>query len=101
PMPELQYEIRDQSGGVVARPDFVYPTEKVIIEGHSRLWHEGKAAQDEDLARHENLMRLGYRILYVTLIDVTQYPERTIARIRRMLDGADSRASSGAQMWSS
>ena len=85
PMPELQYEIRDSRGSVVGRPDFVYPDEKLVIEGHSRLWHEGKAAEVYDLERHRALVALGYRILYISWVDVTQYAEHTRMMIRAAL----------------
>lgn len=84
PMPELQYEIFDASGGFVARPDFVYPDEKIVIEGHSSLWHGGKEARTHDLERHDDLVANDYRVLYVTWPDVTQYLQQTVARIRQL-----------------
>lgn len=84
PMPELQYEIRDSRGSVVARPDFVYPDERLVIEGHSRLWHEGVEAKKSDLERHDDIVALDYRIVYVTWADATRYAEKTVAKIQRL-----------------
>lgn len=84
PMPELQYELFDSSGRSIARPDFVYPEERIVIEGHSKLWHDGKEARTHDLERHEDLVANDYRVLYVTWPDVTQYLQRTVARIRQL-----------------
>lgn len=86
PMPELQHRIFDEAG-FVARPDFVYVEEKLVIEAHSRLWHEGKHARDVDMARDARLRRAGFEVLYVTWPDATQYRDRTAALIRRRLGG--------------
>ena len=40
-MPNLQHVVRDPAGQFIARPDFVYPAEKLIIQGHSKQWHWG------------------------------------------------------------
>ena len=39
--PELQVPIFDERGKFVARADFLYPDERLVIEGHSKLWHRG------------------------------------------------------------
>lgn len=84
PPPQLQPVIRGPQG-FIARPDFLWPAEKLIVEGHSKLWHQGACAQASDRARHENLASLGYRILYITWADATEYQEATRALISRHL----------------
>ena len=86
PMPELQHKIFDDDS-FVARPDFVYVKEKLVIEAHSRLWHEGKHARDVDAERDARLRRAGFDVLYVTWADATQYRDRTAALIARRLQG--------------
>jgi G:T-mismatch repair DNA endonuclease (very short patch repair protein) len=88
PTPMLQHVIRDERGAFVARPDFVYPTERLVIEGHSKLWHWGQLAESEDLEKHNSLSRLGFRILYVTWQDATTHRDRTVAAIARLLQAA-------------
>lgn len=86
PTPSLQAEIRDDQGFFIARVDFVYPDEKLVVEGHSRLWHEGLEVTKRDLTKHDRLEEAGYRIVYVTWADATQHAEATAALIRRMLE---------------
>lgn len=86
PMPQLQYEIRDERGRFVARPDFVYPRERLIVEAHSKEWHWGQRAASEDAARHNRLVRLDYQILYVTHADATSYRARTLETIGTILE---------------
>ena len=87
PLPELQHAIVDAAGRFVARPDFVYVDQKLIIEAHSRLWHEGHEKRDSDARRDMSLRMLGFDILYVTWPDATHYRDRTAAIIRERLDG--------------
>lgn len=86
PMPELQHRIFDEEG-LVARPDFVYLEQGLVIEAHSRLWHEGKRVRDDDAARDARLRRAGFSVVYVTWPDATQYRDRTASLIARRLEG--------------
>jgi very-short-patch-repair endonuclease len=87
PLPSLQVVIRDAEGRFVARPDFVYPAERLIIQGHSKQWHWGVAAESKDLEQHNALCALGYRLLYLTWSDATRHADRTVITIGRMLNG--------------
>ena len=84
PMPELQYVIRNGKGDFVARPDFVYPGEKLIIEGHSKLWHSGELAREADARRERRLRNLGYLPIFVSWTDATVERERTMRMIERL-----------------
>lgn len=88
PMAEPQYVITDPSGSFVARPDFVFPEFRLVIEGHSRKWHLGDEAAFRDANRHNDLTALGYRVLYVTWADVVDRPAATLMRIERALKEA-------------
>lgn len=88
PMPKLQHTIRDRYGNFVARPDFVYVEEKLIIQGHSKQWHWGEAAESKDLAQHNQLSGLGYRVIYATWADATRYPDQLIGTIDSHLRAA-------------
>lgn len=85
PIPELQYVIRDPSHRFVARPDFVYPEEKLVIQGHSKQWHWGVEAESKDLDQHNRLTELGFTLLYVTWTDATQRRERVVRTIETLL----------------
>ncbi len=82
--PVLQLSIYDRAG-FVARPDFVWPEQRLVVEGHSKLWHESVAVQKKDRQKCERLASLGYRTLYVTWADATTFRTRTIQAIERAL----------------
>ena len=85
--PKLQYPIHGRDGSFIAQPDFVYPKEKLVIEAHSRLWHEGLEFRTKDATRDRKLRREGFDVLYVTWADATRYRERTLAIIDEYLEG--------------
>jgi hypothetical protein len=93
PMPEIQYEIRDESGRVVARVDFAWPELGVFLEFDGKVKYEallrdGQRASDVVVAekRREDLIRrlTGWRCIRITWDDLA-HPERTAAMIRRVL----------------
>ncbi len=86
PMPELQLSLYDTHGGFIARPDFVYVEEKLVIEGHSRKWHMGHQARKDDAERNERLCTNGYLPVYLSWADATTYGEQTIRMIERLLE---------------
>ena len=88
PLPTPQFVIRDSGGDFIARPDFVYPMQKIVIEGHSKKWHWGAQAHSEDARRHNKISRLGYRIVYVTWSDATVSPDSTLRVIADLLFSA-------------
>ena len=85
PLPELQYVIRDQRGHFIARPDFVYPEQRLIIEGHSKLWHSGVYAEEGDRARGAKLLQEGFRVVYLSWADAISHRDRTVDLIRAHL----------------
>lgn len=93
PTPEPQAEISDDNGRFVARVDFLYPAERLVIEAHSRKWHLADEASFRDQSRHNDLTSLGYRVLYVTWTDIVERPEETVRRIERALAEAGRRMS--------
>lgn len=85
PTPQCQVPIHDERGPCVACPDFLYPQEKIIIEGHSRLWHTGFELERRDRPRVKRLASLGYRTIYVTWADATSSSSPTLMTIERAL----------------
>lgn len=83
--PELQVPIFDERGEFVARPDFLYPDEKLVIEGHSKLWHRGYELEQSDRERHLRLTRLDFEIVYLSWADAVSFPETTLMMIDRKL----------------
>lgn len=87
PLPHLQLEIRAEDGRFIARPDFVYPDRRAVIEGHSKKWHSEPEKQKRDAARHNDLVLDNYRILYITWYDVTVSRLATAQRVESFLEG--------------
>ena len=85
-LPQLQHPIYDTEGNFVGRPDFVYPDQRVIIEGHSKLWHSGRAAEENDRRRHERFVDLGYKVIYLGWSDATRYGTQTVDRLGKLMD---------------
>lgn len=81
PTPALQIDIHDAAGRFIARPDFVYPEWKVIVEGHSRQWHLGDELESRDRAKHELLVAEGYEVIYVTWADAIRFGEGVVKRV--------------------
>ena len=84
PAPEPGVDITE-GGRFVARPDFVYPDARLIIEAHSYRFHSGRQAWDKDVQRDKKLRRLGWRLLYLTYEDIIKRPEQVVADIRAAL----------------
>jgi very-short-patch-repair endonuclease len=82
PTPIGQYEVRDD-GRFVARVDFAYPEVKLAIEAYGGRYHSSWNDQEHDLARQNDLIAAGWRVIIVTwrrLQNERQPLMRTIAR---------------------
>jgi len=88
PRPQLQHTIFE-NGSFVARVDFCFPEERLILEADSWKHHSGRSDWSHDIDRRNKLVTHGWRILQVTWEDVTQFPDRTLERIRLMLSPAN------------
>jgi len=93
PTPTPQYPIRDLEGRVVAYVDLAWPEHGVFLEFDGRvkyeaLLREGESPTDvvlREKRREEMICELtGWRCIRITWTDLA-YPERTAARIRRLL----------------
>jgi very-short-patch-repair endonuclease len=82
PAPVSQHEVRDD-GRFVARVDFAYPHAKLVIEAYGRRHHSVWHDQEHDLARQNDLIAAGWRVIIVTWWRLQNEPEplmRTIAQ---------------------
>jgi very-short-patch-repair endonuclease len=86
PLPQRQIPIYDPFGVFVARPDFLYPKRKVVIQGHSFKHHGGRLDHDFDALQHNKLTALGYRILEVTNGQLTRAPHEVVAQVAAALE---------------
>lgn len=83
PMPVPQYEIRDEAGNVVARPDLAYPDLKIAIEYESFQEHTGKLALVRDSARRNAQVALGWAPIAATAVDLRRGGNQLANELRR------------------
>ncbi|MQA80482.1 MAG: hypothetical protein GEV10_18720 [Streptosporangiales bacterium] len=85
PVPVLQREIVDEAGRFVARVDFLFEDERVVVEFDGDVKYRGTGVDPSDVViaekrREDRLRELGYEVVRVTWSDLAQ-PERTARRI--------------------
>lgn len=72
-------------GSFVARVDFCFPEAKLIIEADGYQWHSSRRAWQRDRERRNELTELGWQVIQLTWDDVTRYTDRTVQRLRSLL----------------
>lgn len=88
PDPQLQHEIRDADGFVVARLDFAWPERKFAVEMDGYEFHWGRDAFERDRERLNRLTLLGWSILHATWREATRSPGRLLHRIHDAYEAA-------------
>lgn len=83
PMPVKQERFFDEDG-FVARTDFFYPHQRLVVEAHSRK-HHGPNREGHDSKRRNRLAALGYRTIEVTYRRLRDDPEGVAREISRAL----------------
>ena len=78
-----QFEIRDDDGRLVARPDLAYPELKIAIEYESYEHHVGKAALVRDSARRNAVVALGWAPIAATAEDLRTGGHRLASDLQR------------------
>jgi hypothetical protein len=94
PPPTPQYEILDEAGTFVARPDFAYPDLKIAIEYDSVQEHTGKLALFRDSARRNAVVGLGWAPITATLADLRQGGNALATALRRARNSRISESAS-------
>lgn len=84
PLPMLQYDIRD-GDRFIARVDFAYPQQMVVIEADGFLHHDQRDNFDGERARGNEIEALGWRILRITSKHIEETPDKVIDWVRRAL----------------
>lgn len=101
PKPEVQYEIRDDQGRLVARVDFAWPELGLFVEIDGKVKYQQHRRPGEDVVdtvlrekRREDEVRhiTGWRCLRLTWADL-ENPVRTAELLRLALGGGSRRAS--------
>lgn len=84
PEPMCQHRIAPR-GAFVARVDFFYPTQRLIIEVSGHLTHSTRAERQSDLHRDNEIGLAGYQKLEFTYDDVVRRPEYVVGMVARAL----------------
>ena len=72
--------------GGTAYIDVAFPRQRIAIEVDGRTAHDVASGRFEsDRIRQNELVALGWRVLRVTWIELTQHPDRVIAKIMQLL----------------
>ncbi|WP_299518132.1 hypothetical protein [uncultured Serinicoccus sp.] len=70
PLPEQQVEVVDGDGLFVARVDFLYRSERVVVEFDGMLKYDDPAALRREKLREDRLRELGYEVVRLTWADL-------------------------------
>ena len=84
PMPELQYEIRDASGQVIATVDFAWPEQRFVVELDSQRFHGDWAAAERDRERDQSLALAGWACHRFTRRAAVGEPGSVAGRLRAL-----------------
>jgi very-short-patch-repair endonuclease len=88
---ETQFAVVDEAGRLVARADFAYPEQRLLVEADGVAFHGDHAGDPRplhhDRERQNVLARLGWRVLRFTWSDVLTRPDDVAATVRHALGG--------------
>jgi very-short-patch-repair endonuclease len=84
PQPVTQFDVYDACGKWIARPDFVYPDQRLAIEIEGFNWHSGRKRRTSDARRQNRLTAAGWDVLRYTEEQVDHDPA-IFAEIEQML----------------
>lgn len=85
PLPVVQRAIR-RSGRFVARVDFLYEVQRLVIEVLGYRFHRTREQLEADTRRANELQLLGYGVLQFTYDTVVRHPTRMVDVVTRALD---------------
>lgn len=80
-----QEVIRDRGRDFVARVDFCWRANRLVVEADGFAFHSDRAAYRQDRQRMNDLERLGWRVLRFTYEDVRSRPDYVVAIMRACL----------------
>ena len=83
PVPQTNAKLR--IAGEVFEVDFLWRSQKVVVETDGGRFHDNPIAEYRDGHRNRVLARAGYKVPRVGWDELTGEPDRTIAEIRRFL----------------
>lgn len=85
PEPTLDHDIHDARGAFVGCVDQAYLDARVALEYEGDHHRVDRGTWMRDVAKHDALAALGWRVMRLTADDVFAHPERTVQRVRDAL----------------
>lgn len=82
PEPEVEYEVRDDRGRLVARVDFAHPEQRLAIEVDGYRWHGSPEAFRRDRVRDRRLRALDWTVLRFVWLEVMHTPAGVAVELR-------------------
>ena len=79
--PVAQYLVTNGRGDFVARADFAYPEQRIIVEYDGALHWEQRRADDR---RRDAMRALGWTVLVASRSDYYDHPQAFLAQVRRV-----------------
>ena len=89
PRPATQHRVRS-NGRQVARVDFLYAAEAIVVEVSGRLGHSNPGDRGRDAQRRNELQDLGYAVYEYTWGDVTRRPHYVTSTLHERLQRRSS-----------
>lgn len=98
PEPRLQYEVRDRSGWLIARVDFLFEGYRTIVEFDGKIKYTGEITADvhpgevlwREKKREDRLRALGFEVVRITWSELDN-PKALAAKIRAAFQRAQQR----------
>ncbi|MGZ4571386.1 MAG: DUF559 domain-containing protein [Blastococcus sp.] len=84
PAPELQYVVRDSRGVFLARADFAWPYQRVLVEFDGDVYRE-RDVFVKDTRRQNLVVAAGWTLLRYTSADALGRADELVAEVRRSL----------------
>jgi very-short-patch-repair endonuclease len=84
PAPRLQYEVRNAAGNVVARADFAWPEQRVLVEFDGDV-HRERDVFVKDVRRQNLVVAAGWTLLRYTSADALGRAEDMVEEVRHAL----------------
>lgn len=84
PIGRTQHRFQE-NGQLIARVDFVYSEQRVVIEDDGTRWHAGRRARIRDAERDNYLNLKGWTVLRFTWFDLVERPRYVLEQIRAAL----------------
>jgi len=85
PRPRVQHVVRDRSGRFIARLDTAWPNARLAVELDGRAFHAPLHRWNDDLARQNALVTLGWTVLRFTWWDIHDRPHQALRQLEQTL----------------